>query len=271
MAQIGHSALGMYLREAREARGISLGQAAQDTRIVVRYLAALEQGEFHHLPGDVYARGFLRNYGQYLNLPVEDLIEMYRSERGASAPIQVVPATNLPKVRAYFIPSAWAVVLVVTVIVVVGYLVLNALGLTAPQSTALVETAVPSVVATPQPLPTYTPAPELVNDPNNSGTPAPSNQTQTPQATPTPDSPVLVVVRIPEGQSWMQILADDAPVVDGILLSAGWTETFRADRVVSVKAGNAAAVEVSFNGGPFERMSTTPGAVITQLYTPPAD
>ena len=49
------SQLGERLREARESQGISLSQAAVETRILQRYLVALEDGDYQHLPGDVAA------------------------------------------------------------------------------------------------------------------------------------------------------------------------------------------------------------------------
>ncbi len=55
--------LGRMLSEARQARGVTLEQAERDTRIVRRYLAALEQEDFGAFPAEVYARGFLRSYG----------------------------------------------------------------------------------------------------------------------------------------------------------------------------------------------------------------
>jgi cytoskeleton protein RodZ len=75
------SQLGERLRQARESQGISLAQASQETRILQRYLVALEEGDLAHLPGDVYARGFIRNYASYLGLPAEDVIALYRHER----------------------------------------------------------------------------------------------------------------------------------------------------------------------------------------------
>ncbi len=74
--------LGERLRMAREEQGISISQAAVETRILQRYLIALEDGDYQHLPGDVYARGFIRNYATYLGLSSEELIETYRRERG---------------------------------------------------------------------------------------------------------------------------------------------------------------------------------------------
>ena len=75
--------LGAVLRTAREAKGVELGRVERDTKIRVRYLAALESGEYRELPGSVYTKGFLRNYGLYLGLDPEYLIDLYRLESGA--------------------------------------------------------------------------------------------------------------------------------------------------------------------------------------------
>jgi len=75
--------LGDVLRTAREAKGVELGRVERDTKIRARYLAALESGEYRELPGAVYTKGFLRNYGLYLGLDPEYLIDLYRLESGA--------------------------------------------------------------------------------------------------------------------------------------------------------------------------------------------
>src|SRR5215470_9270785 len=116
------SQLGERLRTARESQGIGLAQAAVETRILQRYLVALEDGDFQHLPGDVYARGFVRNYAVYLSLPAEELIELYRRERGMSEPIRVVPATSAPRIRGFMMPSFFAVFFIVLTLVGLAYL-----------------------------------------------------------------------------------------------------------------------------------------------------
>lgn len=72
--------LGEVLRTAREAKGVDLARVERDTKIRVRYLSALERGEYRELPGAVYTKGFLRNYGVYLNLDPEYLIDLFRLE-----------------------------------------------------------------------------------------------------------------------------------------------------------------------------------------------
>ena len=66
------------LYAARERKGVDLYRAERDTKIRARYLAALERGEYGELPGDVYTKGFLRNYALYLGLDPEEVVGQYR-------------------------------------------------------------------------------------------------------------------------------------------------------------------------------------------------
>jgi cytoskeletal protein RodZ len=72
--------LGEVLRAAREAKGVDLPRVERDTKIRARYLSAMERGEYRELPGPVYTKGFLRNYGLYLGLDPEYLVDLYRLE-----------------------------------------------------------------------------------------------------------------------------------------------------------------------------------------------
>src|SRR5437763_1526696 len=70
------------LYAARERKGVDLYRAERDTKIRARYLAALERGEYGEMQGDVYTKGFLRNYAVYLGLDPEEVIAQWRRERG---------------------------------------------------------------------------------------------------------------------------------------------------------------------------------------------
>ncbi|HET8570198.1 MAG TPA: helix-turn-helix domain-containing protein [Candidatus Limnocylindria bacterium] len=78
--------LGETLRSQRERMGITLEQAAEDTRIREKFLRALESGDHQGLPGAVYTKGFLRNYADYLGLDADELVALYVSERGGAEP-----------------------------------------------------------------------------------------------------------------------------------------------------------------------------------------
>ena len=84
----GRSAVGEKLRDARETRGVDLFRVERDTKIRSKYLAALEDGDFTDLPGDVYARGFLRNYATYLGLDPDEMEDEWREEAGHAEPVR---------------------------------------------------------------------------------------------------------------------------------------------------------------------------------------
>lgn len=89
--------LGEVLRAARESKGVDLARVERDTKIRVRYLSALEGGEYRDLPGSVYTKGFLRNYGAYLGLDAEYLIDLYRLESAGATPERLsVPTPPRP-------------------------------------------------------------------------------------------------------------------------------------------------------------------------------
>jgi cytoskeletal protein RodZ len=73
--------LGSILREAREAKGYTLEEAQATTKISIRYLRALEEGQYELLPTPVHIRGFLRNYARFLALDPEPLLARYESYR----------------------------------------------------------------------------------------------------------------------------------------------------------------------------------------------
>ena len=56
--------LGERLRRQRLAMGVSLSHISEKTRIGLRYLEALEAGDFKQLPGAIFARSFVRQYGE---------------------------------------------------------------------------------------------------------------------------------------------------------------------------------------------------------------
>ncbi len=84
------------LLAAREHKGVDLYRAERDTKIRVRYLGALERGEYAELPGAVYTKGFLRNYALYLGLDPEDVIRQWKRERG-DAVVPAEPVLAVPK------------------------------------------------------------------------------------------------------------------------------------------------------------------------------
>ncbi|MBA3689813.1 MAG: helix-turn-helix domain-containing protein [Actinobacteria bacterium] len=84
--------MGDALRRARTRRGLSLDEAARDTRIRPDLLAALEDEDFERLMGDVYVRGSLRSYAKYLGLRPDKVVQLYA--RHAQEPAPPAPPTS---------------------------------------------------------------------------------------------------------------------------------------------------------------------------------
>lgn len=74
--------LGELLRQTRESRGLSLKDVAQATKIREYYLKAIEEEQFDKLPGDVYAKGFIGSYADFLGLDRVQMMEQYKLSRG---------------------------------------------------------------------------------------------------------------------------------------------------------------------------------------------
>ena len=74
------SGIGEILKNAREAKGISIQQVADATSIRALYLEAIESENFDIVPGEVYLKGFIRNYGNYLGLDGANLVEVYKKQ-----------------------------------------------------------------------------------------------------------------------------------------------------------------------------------------------
>ena len=78
----GQPRAGVELRIARERLGWALPDVAAMLRIRPSYLEAMEAGRFGHLPGKVYALGFLRSYATALGLDPEEMARRFQAETG---------------------------------------------------------------------------------------------------------------------------------------------------------------------------------------------
>jgi transcriptional regulator with XRE-family HTH domain len=78
--------VGDRLREAREARQLSLVQVAGETRIPQRHLQTIEAGDFGALPARTYAISFARNYARMVGLDPDEVADEVRAELDSQDP-----------------------------------------------------------------------------------------------------------------------------------------------------------------------------------------
>ncbi|MDM5235436.1 helix-turn-helix domain-containing protein [Bacillus cereus] len=71
--------LGQKLKEVREAKGLSIDQLHEITKIQKRHLIAIEEGNYDVLPGAFYARAFIKQYADAIGLNGEELLVEYQS------------------------------------------------------------------------------------------------------------------------------------------------------------------------------------------------
>ena len=83
--------VGNKLREARTRRRLGLQDVEAATKIRGRYIQAIENEDWDQLPGDTYARAFIRTYGGFLGLDGERLAEEQRQARGSTRPGERLP------------------------------------------------------------------------------------------------------------------------------------------------------------------------------------
>lgn len=87
--------IGQRLKQTREARYLTLERASEDTRIRVLFLQALESDDYSVIPSAAQGRGFLRNYAEYLDLDIDEMI----AEIQHSAPVTAEVSGPLPQVN----------------------------------------------------------------------------------------------------------------------------------------------------------------------------
>jgi cytoskeletal protein RodZ len=83
--------VGQRLREAREAKGMSVEDIAAQTRIPTRHLSSLESSEWDKLPAATYSIGFAKNFASAVGLDRNEIGEQLRAEMGGVRPAYAHP------------------------------------------------------------------------------------------------------------------------------------------------------------------------------------
>lgn len=304
------AALGQRLRDAREAKELSLDEVERATRIRARFIEQIERGDFSGMT-PVQAQGFLRNYARFLGIDL-DLLEtevtgqdskprMSRGRRDAKkAPAPVAPGAtpiprpasrqeSAPRRRRGWLTSTLIILLAgaIVVLVVLGATaVLNSISESADENGG-----VAAVDLSPNPD-----DPALASDAGEAqagdpaaldatpgeGTPAaPGDEMSAPLTpeiayTPPGDTATNVVVSINVTQrTWLRVTVDGEVVRQG-LARPGEVWQFEGQESVGLRASNAAALQLSVNN---QRQGTLGGRgqLFDQTFTregvtgPPSD
>lgn len=69
--------LGEKLRQAREARDITISEVAEQTRISPLYIESIENDDYRTLPGGIFNKGFVKSYAKYVGVDEQEALQDY--------------------------------------------------------------------------------------------------------------------------------------------------------------------------------------------------
>ena len=249
-------ALGDRFREAREARGLALSDAAEQIRIRSVYLAAIEEENWSAIGAPVYVRGFLRTYARYLGIDPEEAVAAFNRTPGSPAGTSgEEPGESNGGGRRGPWGSALIWVAAVVAVLLIAFVVFNELTMRRGRI----------VVAQPTPAAQASPS---ATEAGASASPAATG----PAATAVPASPAPVagiggansIALVLSAPSWLRLTVDGNVSMEGTF-PAGTSKTFHGKNAL-VRIGNAGGVEIYVDGKDVGKLGKA-GDVVEHAFT----
>ncbi|MDF7823765.1 helix-turn-helix transcriptional regulator [Pontiellaceae bacterium B12227] len=103
-ASLSIGTIGQRLEAARQAKGVSVSEAGQATKILSKFIEAMEADDFGALSAPVYAKSFIRMYAQYLGIDAHPLVDEYISQHAPKSKTQLSEETRLNLAKADHVP-----------------------------------------------------------------------------------------------------------------------------------------------------------------------
>ena len=129
--------IGNFLRERREAKGISLIEVEKDLKIRKKYLQALEEGNIDLIPGKTYIVGYLKNYSKYLDIDEENVNQIIQTYNNLEKQKSVIKETKKENIylktkdrsmfekKRFFLPVKYVYLSGFLIIIFIGLLLLS--------------------------------------------------------------------------------------------------------------------------------------------------
>ncbi|MCB9803085.1 helix-turn-helix domain-containing protein [Candidatus Nomurabacteria bacterium] len=110
------------LKNSRLEKSLSLDDVSEQINVQKKYLEILESGNYQDLPGDIYVRNWIKLYGNFLSVPVNELLLDYKLEKTLGQKFTAVQNKNKKYHWKFLGPHLLKRALVVfVVLVVLGY------------------------------------------------------------------------------------------------------------------------------------------------------
>ena len=236
---------GKYLREAREARGVSLRELSVTTKISMTVLQALEGNNVAQVPGGIFGRSFVRAYAEEVGLDPETTVTAFletlpgkgnREPARGSVSHETVEGVGNEKV------SALAVISVVIIALIFFFVTRGG------ETPEVVESA--EAPHTAERIPTEPPPPS-----------PPSSQSLAGSAT--LEGPLTMEIH-PTGECWVSLTVDGERVVSRVF-QAGDREAYEAREGMVLNVGDAGAFAFSINQQPGRALGETGDTITVEI------
>jgi cytoskeletal protein RodZ len=225
--------LGELLKSAREESRLSVNDLSESTSIRAGLLTQMEQNDFSHCGGDIYARGHLRNIAPLIGLDVAKLIDIYNHEHSVESRSlnDLLAENNVTKVPIEKKSMSWKMPASVSLVVLATFIVVQVV--ISNSNTSSPADTDPTPVATASP--TTSPSPVASTSPTAESTIAPAT------------TGVTMEISATRGNSRIHIVADGKTLEKGSLFQ-GDSRSFEATTSISIYFSNPAGLDVTVNG-----------------------
>jgi len=270
MSESGQASVGQLLRDAREAQGVTLEDAAVRLRLMHRQVEAMERDDFESLGQPVFARGFVRNYARLLGLAPESLLA--RMGGAPAEPAAVSPVE--PPLPHSWLTSPWLILSLLGLLLVVAVPVALYLWLNSEAGDGPIKQVPPVAQSHPAPAPVTATAPvaapaEAVAPaaqvvPTPSVAPAAANAEQVAAAAAAAPEPAAVgsALHLEFGdESWTEIKDASGRMLLRQLNHADSSVDVHGQPPFDMVIGNAAQARMTYNGRPIDLKPFIDGTV----------
>ena len=256
--------LGDMLRAERERQNLTIKDIEKGTSIRALYIECIENGDYSQLPGEVYTKGFIRNYANFLKMDADAIVKRFTEENhpeqaaaqaAKEAEQAAVEEKPVAKAASAFSTgkdfrqrvesshkrqNTFLLVALVVLVAAGGFFLLSGDDSPAPKKAPQATTQTAKAPKTEKPAETKAPAEKKVEG--------------------------VEVVAKTTGSCWTQVKADGKVVYEGTL-EKGKTETWKAKESVIITAGNAGAIAFNVNGKDLGKAGEI-GEVTEKTFTP---
>jgi cytoskeleton protein RodZ len=276
---------GARLRAAREARGYTVEACGQALRLPTRLIRQLEAGEYGGIDYQVYLAGYLTKYGRYVGVD-EEAIQVELARMTPRQPDLVVTGgvSHSRYLLERYVTAATYVVL--TAVIVVPMVWLGVRGTLDRDMARLAPLDAAPVAQQDAPAPASSSSGALVASTTESKPAAPAPEARaedqqpllasmamfppldhsalkSPLATATAEAGVPapeaangtgahgLTLSLPSA-SWVEVTASDGSRLEYGILPAGTQKSYRSDKTLDVRIGNAAGAQATIDGQPVE-------------------